>query len=106
MISVYLPDARGFWISERRWNSVPDGFEACLNPPATTYYARTSFNPFPKSTMEKINDWRWIGWAGWYVTQENKSIYDNLKSRGLLDGWSIGEYDEIEDLFLKELLCP
>jgi hypothetical protein len=74
-----------------------------MNPPKTTYEAVTSSNPFPKSTMEKFNDWRWIGWAGWYGNEDNKRIHDLLKSKGLLDNFHIGEYDEIEDLTLAEV---
>lgn len=103
MITIYLPDARGFWISETKWNDAPAAFASCMNPPKTTYAAVTSFNPIPKSTIDKLNDWRWIGWAGWYGTEANKTIYDNLKAKGLLDGWSYGEYDEIDDLCLSEI---
>ena len=102
-MTIYLPDARGYWISETKWNSIPEGFATCMNPPKTTYPAVTSFNPIPRSTIEKFNDWRWIGWAGWYYSKENKTIHDNLKARGLLDSWQYGEYDEVEDLSLEDL---
>jgi hypothetical protein len=98
MITIYLPDARGFWISGTKWNHAPSGFAACMNP---TYPTVTIFNPIPRSTMESVNDWRWIGWAGWYGTEENKKIYEYLKSLKVLDGWQYGEYDELEDLSME-----
>ncbi len=85
MLTIYLPDARGFWISGTKWNHPPTAFER-------------------KYDSSLFSDWRWIGWAGWYGTEENKKIHDYLKSLKLLDNWQYGEYDEVEDLSMESVL--
>lgn len=71
------PNGTGFYISASRWNDAPTAFRS-------------------RDTMPGLNDWRFIGAPGWYVTDENKAIYEELDRRVGLTGWHDGEFCECE----------
>lgn len=70
---VSHPMGTGFYISSHRWND--------------PVYALT----------HRTNDaWRYIGGKGWYVTEENKAIYEEIDGAINLDNWYPGEFMEVD----------
>lgn len=72
-IRTIIYDAVGFYISLQLWNDANYAFR-----------------------NNRHNGWLWIGSHGWYATETNKRIFEQVAQQLDLTQWYDGEYCEVD----------